>query len=488
MPNQSTVQPSFFFYDLETTGFDARNARIMQFAGQRTNIDLVPVGEPLNVFIKLTPDVLPDPDAILITGITPQQTLQAGVTEAEFLKLFYDQAVRPNTTFMGFNTVRFDDEFMRFLHYRNFYDAYEWEWKDGCSRWDLLDVVRMTRALRPDNIIWPFLPDGKPTNRLELLASVNKLDHTKAHDAMSDVEVTIAMARLVKSKQPDLFEYLFSHRQKNTVKPVVEGGKAFVYTSGKYGSQFLHTTAAVRLAPHPDQDAALVYDLRFDPTDFLAKTPEELAEHWRYSRDPEHVRLPVKTLKYNRCPAIAPLSVLDEASQTRLKLPLGTVTKHLEILKTHQQDFAKNIITALDILDTERTAMQTQLVSDELAVDGQLYDGFFGPKDKTAMALVRAADPKELGELELDADGRLKDLLPLYKARNYPQLLSADERAAWEAFCKRRLQSGESKSRLAKFAARLQALGEDSKTTEAQRYLLEELQLYAESIVVYDEM
>src|SRR3954451_6576935 len=108
---------SFFFYDLETSGFDPRSARIMQFAGQRTDMDLQPIGEPVNVLIKLTPDVLPEPDAILLTGITPQQTIADGVTEAEFLKLFYDQVVQPDTTFMGFNTIRFDDKFMHFLNY-----------------------------------------------------------------------------------------------------------------------------------------------------------------------------------------------------------------------------------------------------------------------------------------------------------------------------------------------------------------------------------
>ncbi|MGH7241468.1 MAG: exonuclease domain-containing protein, partial [Candidatus Saccharimonadales bacterium] len=146
---------SFFFYDLETSGLDARNARIMQFAGQRTNAQLEPIGEPVNVIIKLAPDVVPSPDAILVTGITPQQTLTDGITEAEFLKLFYEDVVQPNTTFLGFNTVRFDDEFMRFLHWRNFYDPYEWQWANGCSRWDILDLVRLTRALRPEGIEWP---------------------------------------------------------------------------------------------------------------------------------------------------------------------------------------------------------------------------------------------------------------------------------------------------------------------------------------------
>ena len=172
---------SFFWYDLETSGLNPRAQRIMQFAGQRTDMGLKPIGEPVNVLIKLSDDILPDPDAIFVTGITPQSTVQDGITEVEFLKLFYEQVATPGTIFVGYNTIRFDDEFMRFLHYRNFYDAYEWQWRDNRSRWDLLDVVRMTRALRPDGIQWPIV-DGKATNRLELITKLNGVSHEHAHD------------------------------------------------------------------------------------------------------------------------------------------------------------------------------------------------------------------------------------------------------------------------------------------------------------------
>src|SRR5262245_29811211 len=103
---------SFFFYDLETSGFGPREARIMQFAGRRTDLELRPIGEPVNVLIKMTEDVLPDVDAVLLTGITPQTTIADGVTEAAFLRQFQDEIATPGTIFVGYNTVRFDDEFM----------------------------------------------------------------------------------------------------------------------------------------------------------------------------------------------------------------------------------------------------------------------------------------------------------------------------------------------------------------------------------------
>lgn len=478
---------SFFFYDLETSGFSPRSARIMQFGGQRTDMQLKPIGDPVSLLIKLTPDVLPEPDAVLITGITPQQTIADGLTEAEFLEYFYKEVVRPETIFAGFNTVRFDDEFMRFLQYRNFYDAYEWQWKDGASRWDLLDVVRMTRALRPKGIEWPFAPDGKPTNRLEFLSKVNKLEHSNAHDALSDVQATIEVARLIHAKQPELFEYLLKYRDKKAVKELVLQGVPFVYTSGRYSSQYLHTTAAMLLCKHPHQDAALVYDLQSDPAPFLSMSVDELVEVWRFTKDSEAVRLPVKTLKYNRCPAVAPLGVMqDETSQQRIDLDIATVTKHRQALQKHQATFAEKIIQAVDRLDAEREKAQVALVDNQLTVDERLYDGFISGADKVAMRAVRAAKADELtGLIDNLQDERLKNLLPLYKARNYPQALSSEERVAWDEFCHKKLLSDGDSSRLAKYFSRLKELAE-GKLSDEQKYLIEELQLYGESIVPAD--
>ncbi|HVS58195.1 MAG TPA: exodeoxyribonuclease I [Candidatus Saccharimonadales bacterium] len=471
---------TFFFYDLETSGISPREARIMQFAGQRTDMDLKPVGEPVNIHIKLTPDVVPEPDAILLTGITPQQTIADGITEAEFLKFFYEEVVKSGTIFLGYNTIRFDDEFMRFLHYRNFYDPYEWHWSNDCSRWDLLDVVRMTRALRPEGIEWPFASDGKPTNRLEYLTKVNKLDHKNAHDALADVNATIAVAKLIKAKQPRLFEHLLEMRDKRKVEHIVKAAEPFTYASGRYPSDVLHTTAAVFLAD--SEGGALVYDLRHDPKPFLQMNVDELAEAMRWSKDPEKLRLPVKALKYNHCPAIAPGVVKDQATLERLRLNLDDIITNLRLLRANES-FARKVAEADARLKEERRT-QTGLVDDELTVDTRLYDGFFDNKDKAAMREVRAAAPEELGELAGHfTDQRLKSLLPLYKARNFPAALTSEERAGWDSFCQRRLMEGAQSGRLGQYFKRLQELAASPRLSEKQRYLLEELQLYGESIV-----
>ena len=460
----------------------------MQFAGQRTDLELNPVGEPVNLLIKMTDDILPDIDAILMTGITPQMTLADGLTEAEFLREFETNIATPGTVFLGFNSIRFDDEFMRCLHYRNFYDPYEWQWQDDRGKWDMLDVVRMTRALRPDGIQWPVDVHGKPTNRLELLTALNKLDHERAHDALSDVYATIEVARLIRNKQTKLFDYLFALRKKDKLAEIVESGEPFVYTSGQYASEFDKTTVVARVCPHPKHNgSAFVYDLRRDPSEFKDMTPEQLAEKWRWKKDSDEPRLPVKKLQYNHCPAIAPYSVVksDKAVQQRLGLDIQLVEKHLATLRG-MKDLGDRLCAASDLLEEKR---QTQLVSTDKDVDNCIYDGFFGEADKTAMRVVRAAQAEELGNLGLKfGDSRLEALLPLYKARNFPKSLTTEERVEWEKFRARKLFDGGKQSKLAQYVVRLQEVAAQSGLTGHQQYLLEELRLYAESIVPDEEI
>lgn len=472
---------TFFWYDLETTGIDCRDGRIMQFAGQRTDMDLKPVGEPFDILIKLSEDVLPDPDAILVTGITPQSTLQDGITEVEFLKLFYEQIATPDTIFVGYNTVRFDDEFIRCLNYRNFYDAYEWQWKDGRGRWDLLDVVRMTRALRPEGIEWPMTEDGKPTNRLELLTKANGLAHEHAHDALNDVIASIAVAKLIKDKQPKLFSWLLELRDKKAVKDFVTKNHSFVYSSGKYSND-TEKTAVVQVLHTDDSKGAIVYDLRVDPSEFLSLSAEELVERWRYTKDVSAPpRLPVKTMKYNRCPALSPTGVLaDKGVQERLKVTPETVNANLAKLRS-APDFMANVVRARDLMDDERGEHWSRQKPE---AEAAIYDGgFFDDTDKRLMQVVRAADPAELSEIAGDFhDERLQTMLPRYKARNFSASLTDEERAEWEQYRYHILIDGGADSRLAKFMKRLSELAESEQSQE-KRYLLEELQLYAESIV-----
>jgi exodeoxyribonuclease-1 len=464
---------TFFFYDLETSGLSARDDRIMQFAGQRTDMNLQPVGEPYNIFVTLSDDTLPSPDALMVTGITPQQTVAEGYSEAEFAKLLINEVFTEDTITVGFNNIRFDDEFIRHLLWRNFYDPYAWTWRDGRSRWDLLDVVRMTRALRPDGIEWPVV-DGKETNRLELLTKVNGIDHLKAHDAMSDVEALIAVTKLIQEKQPQLYNYLLTVRDKNAVKKLVnlDEKQPFVYVSGRLSADFHKATVAFPLTSGRNANV-VVYDLRHDPTDFVTLSQQELEARlfapWETRKADDFQAIPVKELQYNRAPAVAPLGVLAQADGwERIGLGEADITKHRNILLSHPE-FAENIRSAYE------RRPEFQKSPDP---EAQLYDGFLPDMDTMRVESVRNASPESLADLHPEfTDERLSPLLLHYKARSFPRSLAEEEVMVWEKWRGERIMK-----QLPHFMKRLTTL---STTTEdeTKQFILQELQLWAESIV-----
>ena len=444
------MDKTFFFYDLETSGLEPRADRIMQFAGQRTSMDLAPIGEPVNILVKMTNDALPSPQAIMVTKITPQKTLEEGYTEAEFCRIISEDIFTPNTIAVGYNTVRFDDEFMRAILWRSFYDPYEWEWKDGRSRWDMLDVVRMVRALRPDGINWPVTEKGKATNRLELITKLNGLEHAHAHDALSDVYATIAVAKLIREKQPKMFDFLLKMRDKKAVQKLVnlESKTPVVYTSGRYSAEFDKTTVVVPIAPSRNGNV-LVFDLRYNLNDIL---------------DNDDIKLfpVVKELCYNKCPAVAPLNVLNDEDWARIGLTPEIVEQNLKSVMAHPE-FAEKM----------RTENEEKEFASAPEPEQALYDGFLNDADRVKVAAVRNADAKKLADFHPDfVDERLPELLLHYKGRNFPESLSEAEAEKWEAYRRARIENN-----LPKFLDGLNGI------YEQDDFIAEELKLYLENIL-----
>ena len=435
---------SFFFYDLETSGLKPREDRIMQFAGQRTDMDLNPVGEPVNLLVKMTDDALPSPSAISVTKITPQDTLRDGISEAGFCRTIMEEIFTSGTIAVGYNTVRFDDEFMRACLWRNFYDPYEWEWKDERSRWDILDVVRLTRALRPEGIEWPYREDGAPTNRLELITKLNGVSHEHAHDALSDVYATVAVAKLIHEKQPELFDYLLKMRNKNEIKKLVnlDNKKPFVYASGRYGNEYNKTTVAFPIAPGRNGNV-LVYDLRYclgelnevwagdaaggTPARAFARVGETAA-----AGPAQHIFPIVKELCYNKCPAVAPIGVLEKNDGwEKIGLSRELVERNLQELLEHPE-FAEKVRTVFEA----RSEFPKPLEPEEA-----LYDGFLNDRDRIKVAAVRNAEPGRLADFHPEFDDeRLPELLLHYKGRNFPETLSESEMEKYEVYRQARLQ------------------------------------------------
>lgn len=433
---------NFLFYDLETSGLQPGPHRPMQFAAILTDSNLKEI-KRVNWLIKLNSEVLPAVEATMVTGITPQAT-QKGMSEPEFLKKLHEELLLPNTIITGYNTIAFDDEFMRYTLWRNFYDPYEWQWKDGRSRWDIITLVRMTRALRPEGIEWPFTEDGRAHNLLGEIAKSNNLEHTAAHDALSDVEVTIDVARLIKQKAPKLFDFLLNLRDKKVAESYLdlEAPKPVVHTTYRFPISDLHTSVVYPLCPTPGRaGGVLVFDLRYDPSEFFTMSPAQLKRRIYTKKNHlgqyEENRLPVKQVQFNRCPALAPLEVLTPPAAARINLDLKQVQQNLQKLKAGLPAFAQKVYEAYKQEDGRFPPKEDP--------DLQLYDGFLPEGDKNLTSAVRAAKPKDLKTVNFAfSDSRLSKLFTLYKARNFPEQLTEAEELSYEEYKQNKFQNGTS--------------------------------------------
>jgi len=471
---------TLYWYDYESFGLNPMFDRLAQFGGVRTDMDLNIIGEPLMIYCQPANDFMPNPMSCLITGITPQKALAEGLPEAEFIRQINAQFTQPNTCVLGYNNLRFDDEFTRYSLYRNLQDPYAREWKNGCSRWDLLDVVRMTRALRPEGIEWPNNEEGRPSVRLEELTIANGISHEAAHDALSDVYATIAMAKLIKEKQPKVFEYALENRNKNKILKMldVRQQKPVLHISGMYPVEQGNLAVVVPVAPHPtNKNGVVVFDLSCDPSPLYKLSKEDI--HQRIFTPTSELaegieRLPLKTVHANKCPIIAPLGTLTGHAAKKYKVDLNRCRENLEIIKANPPLTKK--------LQTVFAGMQFEKRTDP---DQTLYGGpFFSSDDRGRMDKIQQLCADELKHYATCFDdSRLDEMLFRYRARNYPESLNSDEQARWEAFRTDRLSRPE-KGKLTsdEFFEALQRLRDEPERSGNDWAILDEVEQYGKSI------
>ena len=439
---------TYFFHDYETFGVDPARDWPAQFAGIRTDANFEEIEAPVNIYCRLPNDQLPQPEACLVTGITPDLVNSRGVCEAEFIGRICQEFARPNTCSLGYNSIRFDDEVTRNSLYRNFYDPYAREWQNGCSRWDLIDVIRLCAALRPEGIVWPRKEDGTHSFRLEELTAANGITHTDAHDALSDVRATIAIARLVKEKQPKLFNFALTHRDKWKVAEqldvVSSHPKVVVHVSGKYPAAKQCMAAVVPLGGHPTiKNEVIVYDLSVDPEPLLSLDAEQIRYRMFTPNSVLHAegvdRIPLKTIRLNRCPVVVPWSVVSQEDKVRLGLDQDVCQQHYGKLFS-QAEVLHSVRQKLnEVFSNSKRELESMTDPDHMIYSG----GFFSNHDRQCIDQVRSTAPEHLADLVLPfQDARLEEMLFRYRARNWPELLSDDELMVWNDFRRSRIEQG----------------------------------------------
>lgn len=465
---------SFLFYDLETFGRDPRRTRIAQFAAVRTDSDLNAIEEPISFFVKPADDLLPSPTASLITGIAPQHALREGVEEAEAFARIAEEMSRPETCTLGWNSLRFDDEFVRYGLFRNFYDPYEREWRGGNSRWDLLDMMRLAHALRPDGIIWPKREDGATSFKLEHLALANGVRQGEAHEALSDVWATVGMARKFRDAQPRLWDYALKLRDKRFAATLLDtvALTPALHISQRYPANRMCAAPVLPLARHPRVDnRIIVFDLDGDPEALLRLDAADIADRLytpAIDLPPGEMRVPLKEVHLNRSPALVAWSHLREEDFVRLQIDRLAVESAGERLRPFAAQLAEKM----------RQVFGSERAHDKPDVDAALYDGFIADGDKRRMAEVRATPPEHLDKREFGfQDPRLPELLFRYRARNWPGTLTHPEHERWNHYRRQRLRvdSGMSECTFESYYGEIDALRLQHVQDGSKHILLDQL-------------
>ncbi|ABR89104.1 exodeoxyribonuclease I [Janthinobacterium sp. Marseille] len=434
---------TFLWHDYETFGIQPRRDRPAQFAAIRTDAELNEIGEPIMLYCKPANDFLPDPQSCLITGITPQTCLERGVPEHEFAAEIEKALSQTGTIGVGYNTIRFDDEVTRFMFWRNLIDPYAREWQNSCGRWDILDVVRTAYALRPEGINWPKHPDGRPSFRLEQLTAENGIAHEAAHDALSDVRATIALARLIRERQPKLFDFCLGLHKKDKV--AAEIGlplrRPFLHITGMIPAERGCIAVVWPLAVHPtNKNEVIVWDLSVDPSELATLDAETIRMRMFSKADalPEGVsRLPIKTIHLNKSPiVINNLKTLSAEMTEQWGIDIPTALRHAEVAA------AAPDMTAIwqDVFYRPQEAAAD--------VDEDLYGGFVGNNDRRTLQELRALSPEALAQAKPGfSDPRLEEIVWRYRARNFPHTLNEEEQQRWEDHRVARLFDGEGGAR-----------------------------------------
>jgi exodeoxyribonuclease-1 len=425
---------SFYFYDYETFGVSPKTSRIAQFAGIRTDENLNIIDEKM-LYCKPTGDVLPDPIAVNVTGITPQLCEKNGLIEKDFIAEINKEFSTPKTCVVGYNNIRFDDEFTRYTLFRNFFDPYAWAWKGGNSRWDLLDVVRMCYALKPQTMNFPLI-DGIPSFKLDKLAPANNII-VKAHDALEDVRATIAIAKIIKEKEPKLFDYALSLKDKKTVASKVTLFEPMLHTSGMYSAKLGCTRRCVALGFSPLGNA-VIFNLDQDPQILLDLEVTELKKlQFAKKQDlPEgQERLQIKEMHFNKSPMFVPnVAKLDPKTVKHLSIDMNKTDKHLAFILENKQAISQKI----------KEMYQKAEFAKNNDSDQSLYDGFLSNNDRQVADEVVKTPVENLSNLQPQFENEnLKKLFVNFKARNYPETLSESESEYWFEVVQERIQVGE---------------------------------------------
>lgn len=433
------MKNTLYWHDYETFGATPKYDRPSQFAGIRTDEDLNIIGEPLMIYCKPSNDFLPHPMACKVTGITPLDIIDKGLKESDFIDAINKELSKAGTCGVGYNSINFDDEVTRYTLYRNLQDPYAREWKNNCSRWDIMNMLRLVSIKAPETLNWPINENGFKSFRLEELSKSNNIIHENAHDALSDVIATIEIAKIIKKNQPKLYSYVYNLRNKNEAMKVLDNTNMLIHVDSFYGGDknyfsIVHPLCSGKKYSSLNNNDYILVDLtREDFIDWINLPLSEL-KNQLFSKKEKLEELNLKRpginkIAANRCPVVVNYKVLSEQQLADFNIDINVCLKNLAYL-TENPDVADNI-SKLFVSEFEN----------DINPDTSLYGSFISNTDRALLDYARIN--LKFHEDYQFSDNKFHELLFRYQARNYPETLTVEETSNWNNFRFNNIINGE---------------------------------------------
>ena len=471
----TTMKPDqYFFYDTETTGLD-HTSQILQFGGILTDGDFNEI-KRIERFCLPRPDVIPAVGAYLTHQIPLSEVIEKGVPEPEFARDMYsDMTEMGRTCSAGYNTHKFDDNRLRETFFRTNVDPYKREYVAENSRFDVFKMMKAVYALRPELINWPEPnEDGYTPMKLEMIAPLNDVVQTRAHDAMSDVEATIGVAKLVKDQDPKFFDYCLKLRNKSFAGDVIYN-RPFMLVGEHVPQTRNYTCIGVPLCQHPvNKSSTICLDMgRVDEEtmDRILSTPAENLIEEIFNPDFEK-RLPIFEVKVNQLPFVFTPAILKNNQELADRAGID-FNETMNQIQTLQNDERFNQLRLHAFEGYKHQNFETN------DVYSKIYDGFTKDWDRKKLLNLSTEDYGSWCSIAdtVNSDNRIKPLTVRAVGNIDVDLLPEKEAVEFKQWMGKRYNdlTGEYGETLPKFWVDAKEALESEETSEHQKSIVKEL-------------
>lgn len=402
---------TYLFYDLETTGLNKSFDQALHFAAIRTDLQFNEINR-YELKIKLNPDVIPSPYAML-THHMRLSDIANGISEYEAAKQIHQWVNEPGTISLGYNTLSFDDEFLRFTFYRNLLPPYTHQFANRCSRMDIYPMTLLYYLFKNNALKWP-VKEGKISLKLEELNNINQFVTGRAHHAMVDVEATLALAKVF-AEDREMWNYICGYFNKKTDQERLQklGDDTALMVYGKLGYDRQYQSIVLSLGNHYHYNNQLLW-LRLDDKDFSLEPKESVVQNsfvlQKKLGEPGFI-LPLRERYLQQ---VKP-EVLNLAEKN--KQWLSDNTDIFKLIREHYRSFQYPQVADIDI-------------------DAGLYvNGFWSPQEEFFCKKFSHAKPEEKSKLiDKITNPRLYALALRILGRNYPGVLTDQQTEEFESY------------------------------------------------------